>query len=380
MALEALNYTGGHRKNEFWRLDDIYVRTQRGASLAESRVVKGLSLLRERIHPAMKEHMNNGMLLLVRGEFNTPKKGKTQFYDHTFAVNSPEHYARLLRSKKDILLDVLGNVPSSGADVILVEKGVDDVVVDYLAARGVIVIRRFPPQEFDHVIMATGAPPVSDMNAVSASDLVRVERVDYRQIGGSSWWFLEGFQSPRSCEAFVRGPDELSLQEAERLLKSCFKLIRLYLQEPRVAYGGGWFEMAVARELRRFSRKLPTKEQLVVDKIADAFESVPAILAESSGLNSLDSVLDLRHFSEEQFMGVDGSTRRIEDMSAQEIVEPIHLKRQSIFSAFEATITVLRVDDVLRSRKLSKEEKYYLERLEKTTPEATRKIQREYGI
>jgi len=118
----------------------------------------------------------------------------------------------------------------------------------------------------------------------------------------------------------------------------------------------------------------------VVEKIAEAFESVPSILAESSGLNPLDAVLDLRRLGHDRFMGVDGSNRRIDDMSVQQIVEPIHVKRQSIVSAFEAAITVLRVDDVVRSRKLSKEEKYYLERLEKTTPEATRKIQRDYGI
>ncbi len=382
LVLDAVRYTRALETKEFWRLEDIYMRAQVGGALSDSRLVRGLALLREGIHPATLEHRKKGGLLLVKGEFNLPRKGKTPHYEHQFNLSSPEEYARMLRSKQGILIDVMSRVLESGADVILVEKGVDDVALDYLVRRNVIVIRRFPPQEFEHVMAVTGARPVADFSDASPSDVVTVKLVDFVRIAGNTWWFLEGFADARSCEVFFRGPDDLTLKEGERLLKGVFKLLAGFLKDPRYLFGGGWYEVMLAKELRNYSRMIHDRGQIVVERVAEALEYIPYLLAETSGLDALATVAELRRLNavDGQKFGVDGHSRRVEDVRRLKIVEPLHVKLQSVVSAFEAAVTVLRVDQVIRSRKLSNAEKYYLERLEKTTPEATRKIYRDYGI
>ncbi len=382
LVLDAVLYSRTFETKEFWRLEDIYIRAQVGGALRDSRLVRGLALLRESIHPATLEHRKNGRLLLAKGEFNMPKKGKTPHYDHQFNLSSPEEYARMLRSKEGVLVDVMSKVLESGADVILVEKGVDDVAIGYLARRNVIVIRRFPPPEFEHVIAATGARPIADFNDASPSDVVAVGSVDFMTIAGNTWWFLEDFPNARSCEIFLRGPDDLVLKEGERLLKGVFKLLAGFLKDPTYVYGGGWYELMLAKALRKYSRRVEGREQIVMERVADALEYIPYLLAETSGLDPLGTIAELRRLNATngQNFGVDGRSRRVADVRRLEIVEPLRIKLQSVLSAFEAAVTVLRVDQVVRSRKLSNAEKYYIERLEKTTPEATKKIQRDYGI
>ncbi len=379
---EAVEMTEALKTRDFMRLDDIYVRSQGGGSVEESRVVRGMALMREPIHPGMPTHFEDARLLVVKGEFQLPRQGGTQRYEHKFSLDSPGRYGELLRSKRQLLTSLLGRTFDCGADIIIVEKGVDEVVLDYAVSRGVAIIRRFPPPEFEHVVRLTGATAISDFRDISASDLVPVEKADYSKAGDSWWWVLEGFQAPGSCEVLVRGSDQLLFDEVGRLLKSCFRQVRLFLENPRVTYGGGWFEMMVAKDLRAHARTISSREQTVVERVAEAFESIPMLLAESSGLDKVDCLTALRSRLHDgaSIYGVDGKGRRISDVRKLGVVEPMHVKMQAIQSAFEAAITVLRVDDVIRSRKLSKEEQYYLERVEKTSPEATRKLQRDYGI
>jgi chaperonin GroEL (HSP60 family) len=363
-------------------LDDIYIRAQMGGSPRDSRLVRGVALMREPIHSSMKKSFRKAKLLVVKGEFQIEKQGRTNYYDHNFRVETPEEYRKLLGSKRDILVHGLGKITECGADIILVEKGVDAVLVDYFVKRGMAVIRRFPPPEFDHVVNATGAMPVSDFHDISESDLVEVERAEYTKIGDTWWWLLEGFKNPRTCELLVRGADQMLFDEIQRVLKACFKEVKLYLESPALTYGGGWFEMMIARDLRRYALTLPGREQNVVEKVAEAFESIPSSLAESSGMDKLDAMIELRSRLSKNggFYGIDCGAGRISDVKDLGLVEPLHVKVQALQSAFEAAFTLLRVDQVVRARKLSKEEAYYVERQEKTSVEALNKHQRDYGL
>jgi len=372
-VLERKDYDG---------LDDVYFRDVLGGSLAESRLINGVALMREPIHPRMPKHFEDARVLLVKGEFQMPKQGRTQYYEHKFRVSSPEEYGKLLNSKRTVLTGLLGKVFDVGAEVVIVEKGVDETIVDYAVSKGVAVIRRFPPPEFDHLVRAAGATPVSDFQDVSPDNLVTVERADYVKLGDSWWWLLEGFGDSGSCEVLLRGSDQLFFDEAHRLLKGCLRQVKLYLQNPALTYGGGWFEMMVAKDLRNYARTIPSREQMAVESVAEAFETIPMLLAESAGLNEIDALVELRSRlrRKDNKFGVDGQSRRITDVRKLDLVEPLHVKMQALKSAFETVITIVRVDDVIRSRRFTKEEEYYTERVEKTSPEARKKLEREYGL
>jgi archaeal chaperonin len=379
---DCVEITQAFKTGEPWRIDDVYVRTQTGGSVTESRVINGLALMREPMHLSMPKSLRRGRLLLVQGEFTVPLKGGTMYYEHTFRATSPEEYRRLLTSKPGMLRSLVQRVMLTKANVILLERGVEDYLIDLFAREGVVLLRRFPPPEWQHVIEVTGALPVS-IHTATPSDAVGVGSVEYRRIGDSNWWFLEGFEGPRSCEIFVRGPDTLFLQEAERLLKGCLKSVGPYLRDPRLVYGGGSFELALGEELKRRAMEIESKEQLVVDKVGEALMSIPRRLAASAGLDPIDAMISIRSSNaraKSHTYGVDGISRRIADVSRIPIVEPLHVKRQCLQTAFETIITILRIDNVIQSREYTKEEKHYLERQEKNSPENRKRILKEQGV
>jgi len=379
---DAIEITKAFETGELWRLDDIYVRIQEGGSVTESRALNGLALLREPMHLSMPKELRNGKLLLVQGEFTIPLKGGTMYYEHTFRVTSPEEYRRMLTSKPEILRSLVERVMLTGANVILLERGVEDYLIELFARRGAVLIRRFPPPEWQHVIEATGGMPVS-IHTATSSDVVSVGRVEHKTIADSTWWFLEGFERPRSCEIFVRGPGTLYLQEAERLLKGCLKMLKLYLQDPRLVYGGGSFEFALGEGLKETATEIGPKEQLVLERVGDAFLSIPTRLASSAGLDPIDSMISIRSSNartNSDVYGVDGILRKVADVSKVPIAEPLHVKRQCLQTTMETVITILRIDNVIQSRELSKKEKHYVERQEKNSPENRKKTLLEQGV
>jgi chaperonin GroEL (HSP60 family) len=338
--------------------------------------------MREPMHISMPKTLHDGRLLLVQGEFTVPLKGNTMYYEHKFSVDSPGAYGKLLRSKPDVIRGFVERVLLTGANVVLLERGVEDYLIDLFARKNLILLRRFPPPEWQHVVEVTGALPATIHDA-SPSDIVKVESVEFKQFGNSTWWFLEGFEKPRSCEIFVRGPSVLFLQEAERLLKGCLKSLRSYLKDSRLVYGGGSFEFALGQRLTEKATAINSKEQLVVAKVGEAFLSIPTRLASSAGLDPIDALISIRSSDarlRSHSYGIDGVSRKVADVSKIPIAEPLSVKRQVIQTAFETVMTILRIDNVIQSRELSKEEKHYVERQEKNSPENKKKMYKEQGI
>ncbi|MER3469737.1 MAG: hypothetical protein C4314_07520 [Thermoflexus sp.] len=378
---ELISYLKVAQNGNLSRLDNVFMRCLMGRSVAESRLIRGLALMRERVHPSMPTHIRRAKLILIKGELLLSKTGLVPRTAHAVEVNSLHEYMNLLKAKQEVMLPYLRRILDAGVNVILLERGADDEVVEYLARRGVLLLRRFSPQEFDHLASVTGAIPLVSADAFTGDEVVEVEDVRLEVMGGTTWWILEGIRDPRGCEVLLRGPNELFLQEAERLLLRGLRLTKTFLAQPSITYGGGWLEMKVAQELRAYCPCLRGAEQLVVEKIADAFELIPSLLARNSGMKRLDALLSLRSsLNASAFACVDALGRCLGDARSLNIVEPYAVKRRAIIAAMEAAYTLLRVDRLVASRRLSKEESYFVERTTKASPEATKKFYADLGI
>ena len=77
---------------------------------------------------------------------------------------------------------------------------------------------------------------------------------------------------------------------------------------------------------------------------------VPKTLAENAGLDSIDSLVDLRAAHEKSiYMGLDVFKGGVRDMFKGGVIEPRRVKKQAIQSAAEAAEMILRIDDVIAS-------------------------------
>jgi len=253
-----------------------------------------------------------------------------------------------------MLKAMVEKIVSSGANVVVCQKGIDDMVQHFLVRKGVLAVQRVKESDIKKLAMATGGKSVTNMEGLLKSDIGYAELVEERKIGDDKMTFIEGCKNPRSVAILIRGADKRFLDEAERSVHDALCVVRDVVQVPKIVAGGGAPEMEIARALRGYAETLPGRGQLAVRSFGEAMEMVPLTLGENAGLDPVDLLLELRtrHEKGEKWSGVDVFEGKIKDMRELEVYEPLAVKKQTIKSAAEAATMILRVDDVIASGRM----------------------------
>ncbi len=331
-------------------LDDIMVEKKPGESMSETTLIEGLVLDKEVVHSDMPKRVEKAKIALLESALEIEK---TEF-DAKINIERPEQMQSFLVEEENMLKAMVEKIVSSGANVVLCQKGIDDMVKHFLARKGVLAVQRVKESDMKKLSKATGGKPVTNIESLSKSDLGFAEIVEERKIGDDKMTFIEGCKNPHAVAILIRGADKRFIDEAERSLHDALCVVRDVVQEPKIVAGGGSPEMEIAKALRGYAETLPGREQLAVRSFGEAMEIVPLTLGENAGLDPIDFLLELRtrHEKGEKWAGVDVFEGKIKDMKDLEVYEPLAVKKQIIKSANEAASMILRIDDVIASSKM----------------------------
>ena len=220
-----------------------------------------------------------------------------------------------------------------------------------------MAVRRVKKSDIEKLGRATQAKIVTSLDDLEAKDLGYAGIVEERKIGGEQMVFVEKCKDPKSVTIFVRGGTEQSVDEAERSITDVIGAISSVIVDGKYVIGGGSIEIDLANGLRAYSGDVGGREQLAIQKFADALESIPKTLSESAGMDAIDTLVQLRskHKGKEgSSFGVDIFKNAVGDMSSNGVYEPMKIKRQAIDSASEAAEIILRIDDMISSRSKSR--------------------------
>ena len=253
-----------------------------------------------------------------------------------------------------MLQDMASKISASGANVVICQKGIDDMVQHFLSRKGIVAIRRAKKSDIEKLAKATGAKIVSNVKDFSAADLGFAALVEERRVGDDKMTFVEGCKNPKSVTILIRAGTQRMTAEAERSLHDALCVIRDLIQEPKILAGGSAPEMEMAKVLRKYAESMPGREQLAVRVFADALESIPTTLAENAGLDPVDIISELKskHEKGETWAGIEVLEGKVKDMSKANIFEPLSVKKQIIKSANEAASMILKIDDIISSGKM----------------------------
>ncbi|MGF3499463.1 MAG: thermosome subunit beta, partial [Candidatus Methanosuratincola sp.] len=272
-------------------------------------------------------------------------------------ITSPEQMKAFLDEETEMLKELVEKVARSGANVVVVQKGIDDVAQHYLAKKGILAVRRAKRSDVESLAKASGARIVTSVDDLTPNDLGFAALVEERRVGKDKMVFVEGCKNPKAVTILVRGGSDRMVDEAERSLHDAKCVVRNIMQDPYLVYGGGAPEEEVATRLREYGRSLSGREQLAVLKFAEAMEEIPLTLAENSGLDPVDILVEIRaaHAKGQKSYGVDVMSGKVDDMSKSNVFEPASVKKQAIKSATEAAITLLKIDDIIAASAPKKE-------------------------
>ena len=327
-------------------LDNIKVEKKVGASLHDSQLIQGIVMDKEIVHAGMPKKIQGAKIVLLNSALEIEK---TKF-DAKLDISSPNQMQNFLNEEERMLKSMVDRISASGANVVLCQKGIDDIAQHYLAKEGIIALRRIKESDMSKLAKATGARLVTNTDELSEDDIGLAELVEERNVETDKWVFIEGCKNPKSVTILIRGGSQTLVDEAERSIHDALMAIKDVIEYPYVVVGGGASEAVVSRKLREWSASLPSRKQLAVEKYADAVESIPLVLAENAGMSVIDTQAQLRTKSKEAGKaryGIDVFKGKIADLSSRDIYEPLSVKNQIINSATEAACMILRIDNII---------------------------------
>jgi len=351
IAVEAVLHVAQKVGDEYKvDLDDIMVEKKPGESAAETKLIEGLVLDKEVVHSGMPKRVEKAKIALLESALEIEK---TEF-DAKINIERPEQMESFMREEENMLKEMVEKIVASGANVVVCQKGIDDMVQHFLARKGILAVRRAKKSDMEKLGKATGGKVVTNLEGLTESDLGYAELVEERKIGDDKMTFIEGCKNPHSVAILIRGGTERFVDEAERSVHDALCVVRDVVQEPKILAGGGSPEMEIARALRGYAETLPGREQLAVQSFGEAMEIVPLTLGENAGLDPIDILSALRasHEKGEKWAGVDVFAGKIKDMWKLGVYEPLAVKKQIIKSATEAATMLLRIDDVIAAGKM----------------------------
>ena len=351
IAAEAILHVAEKVGDEYRAdLDDIMVEKKPGESITDTKLIKGIVLDKEVIHPGMPKRVEKAKIALL----DSPLEVEKTEFDAKIHIESPDEMEAFLHEEENMLREMVDKIDKAGANIVLCQKGIDDMVQHFLARKGILAVRRAKKSDMEKLAKATGGRVATNLDDLTKEDLGYAELVEERKIGDDKMTFIEGCKNPRSVAILVRGGTERIVDEAERSIHDALCVIRDVVQEPKILAGGGGPELEIARVLRDYAESLPGREQLAVQRFAEAIEAVPLTLGENAGLDPIDILSELRahHDKGETWAGIDVFEGKVKDMKKLEVYEPVVVKKQVIKSATEAATMILKIDDIIASGKM----------------------------
>ncbi|CAI8384296.1 MAG: thermosome subunit [Euryarchaeota archaeon] len=332
-------------------LSDIKVEKRQGGSIKDSSLIDGILLDKERVHAGMPRSINDAKIALV----NSAIEVKKTEVDAKIQITDPNQLASFLAEEENYIRGLVDKITSSGANVLVCQKGIDELAQHYLSKAGVFAIRRAKKSDMEALSKATGGRIVTNMDDLSGDDLGHAARIEERKIGESDMTFITGCPEAKSVSVLLRGGTEHVVDEIRRAFDDAVGVVSVAWEDGSVLTGGGSVLAALSRDLRTYAETIGGREQMAIEAFASALEIIPRTLAENAGLDPVTTIIALRkaHADGESHAGINVYEGGVVDMQAGNVLEPLRVVEQAIQSATETAIMILRIDDVISSKGVS---------------------------
>jgi thermosome len=351
IAIEAVRLITEKRgTSSFADIDNIQLIKKEGKSLLDTSMIKGIIVDKEVVHSGMPKTVKNPKIALIDCALEIEKTEMSA----EIRIRDPTQMKAFLDEETRMMKAMADKIKASGANVVLCQKGIDDTAQHFLAKEGIMAARRVKKSDMEKLVRATGGKMVTNLDDLKAGDLGAADLAEERRVGDDKNIFIEGCKDPKSVSILIRAGLERLVDEAERSLKDGLYVVADIVNKNKVVTGGGAIEAELAKRLREYGAKIGGREQLAIEAFSDALEIVPRTLAENSGLNPIDIMVELRAAHEKKDggnYGVDALMGGVKDMEKQGIIEPLRVKEQVIKSATDVASMILRIDDVIAGAK-----------------------------
>jgi thermosome len=331
-------------------IDNVKIQKKAGESVSETSLVRGIIIDKEVVNASMPKTVENSRIALLDCALEIKK---TEFTEK-INIESPDKIKAFMDEEASMLKGMVDRITKAGANVVVCQKGIDDLAQQFLARNGVLAVRRAKKSDLEALSKATGGKIITNLEDLSAKDLGIAKLTAERKVSGEKWVFVEGCKNPKAVTILARGGTKRLVDEVERSMHDAIMVVKDVIEQPQIVAGGGAVEMELFHHVNEWAQRLSGKEQLAALAFAKSLEKIPLTLAENSGLDQVDILTRLRaeHQKGHVWMGIDAFSGNVADMKALDVVEPVAVKKHLLNSATEAATMIIRIDDVIAASKM----------------------------
>ena len=325
--------------------DDIHLETKVGGSSGSTELVEGFILDEEPVHGNMPRSVEDADVLVLDPALEV----RETEVDAEFNITDVDQLNAALESEEANLREYVEAIVDVGADVVFCNDDIDDRVASWLADEGILAFENVSDDDCRSIARASGAKRSGTLRDLETDDLGYVESIHIEKFADDELAFVEGGAEAESVTIFVRGGTEHVVDELERAVQDAVDVVVATVESGEVVPGAGVVEIAIAQGVRDAAASIEGRKQLAVEAFADAIEVIPRTLAENTGMDQIDALVDLRAANDEGRAGiiVSGQTGEIADPLEYGVLDPAAVKREAVESAAEAATMIVRIDDVI---------------------------------
>ncbi|MEE9440529.1 MAG: thermosome subunit beta [Candidatus Thermoplasmatota archaeon] len=329
-------------------MDNIQIQKKHGGVIEDTNIIKGIILDKERVHDGMPKNVKNAKIALVNAAIEVKKTE----VDARIQIQDPTQLQAFLDEEEGMLRKMVDSIKKSGANVLICQKGIDDLAQHFLAKAGIFSVRRAKKSDMEKLSKSTGATVVANLDDITSKDLGAAGNVEEKKIGDDKMTFVTGCKNPKAVSILIRGSTEHVVDELERGLHDALFVVKVALEDGKMTAGGGAAATSVSMVLRDYAPSVGGREQMAIEAFANAMEVVPKTLAENAGLDPIDMMIEMRrtHKKGNKYAGIDVNNGKVNDMLKNNVIEPLRVSVQEVQASTEAATLILRIDDVIASK------------------------------
>ena len=326
-------------------LDNLKVEKKSGASIQDTALIKGIVLDKEVVHSGMPTKIQKAKIALVNAALEVEKTEMSA----EIRISDPTQMQMFLEEENRMLKEMVTKLHNAGTNVLICQKGIDDISQHYLAKHGILAVRRVKESDMTKLAKATGGRITTNLDDITEKDLGHADLVQQKKVETDKWVFIEGCKNPHSVTILIRGGSQRVIDEVDRSIHDSLMVVKDVIETPSIVTGGGSAEAYLAGQLNEYADSFDGREQLAIKQYAEALESIPLTIAENAGMDPIDTIISLRakQNSGKKGAGINARESKIGDMNSLSIVEPLVVKEQIVKSATETACMILRIDDVI---------------------------------
>ena len=308
-------------------LDNLKVEKKSGGSIDDTTLIKGIVLDKEIVHSGMPTKIEKAKIALV----NTALEVEKTEMSAEIRISDPTQMQMFLEEENRMLKDMVEKLHQVGANVLICQKGIDDIAQHFLSKHGILAVRRVKESDMTKLTKATGGRITTNLDDITANDLGSADIVKQKKVESDKWVFIEGCRNPHSVTVLIRGGSQRVVDEVDRSIHDALMVVKDVIETPFIVAGGGSPEAYLSSQLKEWADTFDGREQLAIKQYAESLESIPLTIAENAGMDPIDTIISLRakQANGKKSIGINAKEGKIGDMYSLDIVEPLVVDRKS---------------------------------------------------